>query len=128
MMRRESVSTGLRVIVRVLAVLVAVWMGLGDGWASEAFPQQVRSVAAGEEAAAVPSEEVAGAGASLTVMLAYDPVRRLVGLDYGNGVTIAYTYDAAGNLLRREVTVPAPVERTGEGTVRTYLPSVFSVR
>jgi YD repeat-containing protein len=38
----------------------------------------------------------------------YDPAGRLTGIDYGNGTTIMYTYDNAGNLLSRSVTTPSP--------------------
>jgi YD repeat-containing protein len=37
----------------------------------------------------------------------YDSSGRLALVDYGNGVTIAYAYDNAGNLLSRTVTTPA---------------------
>ena len=35
-----------------------------------------------------------------TVTYAYDAVGRLIGADYGNGRSISYLYDPAGNLLR----------------------------
>ncbi len=37
----------------------------------------------------------------------YDAAGRLALVDYGNGTTIAYTYDNAGNLLTKTVTAPA---------------------
>jgi YD repeat-containing protein len=40
---------------------------------------------------------------SRTVTFSYDDAGRLVGVDYGEGKGITYTYDAAGNLLQREV-------------------------
>ena len=34
-----------------------------------------------------------------TVLYSYDSLNRLMGVDYGNGAVINYTYDAAGNPL-----------------------------
>ena len=45
-----------------------------------------------------------------TTTYTYDSLNRLITVDYGNGTTIAYTYDAAGNRLTR-TTVVAPVAR-----------------
>ena len=36
-------------------------------------------------------------------MTTYDNTGRLARVDYGGGAAITYTYDDAGNLLRREV-------------------------
>jgi YD repeat-containing protein len=40
---------------------------------------------------------------SRTVTFSYNDAGQLVGVDYGEGKGITYTYDAAGNLLQREV-------------------------
>jgi len=48
----------------------------------------------------------------------YDDAGRLVGANYGDGVSIGYTYDDAGNLLRREV---------ARG-VKVYLPTLLKSR
>ena len=47
----------------------------------------------------------------------YDSLHRLTHVDYGNGTTIAYTYDAAGNRLTLVPTVPElpPIHWTGIG-------------
>lgn len=37
------------------------------------------------------------------VRYSYDAAGRLTGVDYGDGRTIVYTYDKAGNLLSRTV-------------------------
>ena len=42
--------------------------------------------------------------AQQTIQYGYDAAGRLVSASYDNGTSIAYTYDNAGNLLRREVT------------------------
>lgn len=39
-----------------------------------------------------------------TISYTYDDLYRLIKVDYGNGETIEYTYDAAGNRLTRTVT------------------------
>jgi YD repeat-containing protein len=49
-----------------------------------------------------------------TVSYSYDDGGRLVKVDYGDGRSIAYTYDNSGNLLRREVTAPAPPSDPGQ--------------
>ncbi len=41
-----------------------------------------------------------------TVQYAYDAAGRLTNATYSNGTVIAYTYDKAGNLLKRSVTSP----------------------
>jgi uncharacterized protein (TIGR03437 family) len=41
-----------------------------------------------------------------TVQYAYDAAGRLTNVTYANGTIIAYTYDKAGNLLKRSVTSP----------------------
>ena len=41
------------------------------------------------------------AGESVTY--SYDAVGRLIGADYGNGRSLAYLYDPAGNLLRKSI-------------------------
>ena len=42
--------------------------------------------------------------AQQNVQYSYDAAGRLTSASYGNGTAITYTYDDAGNLLRREVT------------------------
>ena len=42
-----------------------------------------------------------------TISYEYDDANRLVGVSYSDGTEIRYTYDPAGNLLRREVTTAA---------------------
>lgn len=42
-----------------------------------------------------------------SVNYTYDSAGRLVLVDYGNGLTIVYSYDAAGNLTSRVVTAPS---------------------
>ena len=52
--------------------------------------------------------------AQQTIQYGYDAAGRLVSASYDNGTSIAYTYDNAGNLLRREVTaggIPSPLFR-----------------
>jgi YD repeat-containing protein len=45
-------------------------------------------------------------GIAGTAQYTYDSSNRLVQVQYDNGVTIRYTYDAAGNRLSRQVTAP----------------------
>ena len=54
---------------------------------------------------------------SRTVVYAYDAAGRLASVNYGRGVGIAYSYDATGNLLRREATTTM--------TLDLYLPLVL---
>ena len=52
----------------------------------------------------------------------YDAAGRLTLVDYGTGVSIAYTYDAAGNLLTRVVTAAVQAsngEKGAGGATRT---------
>lgn len=42
--------------------------------------------------------------ATQTVQYRYDEAGRLAAIDYGGGQGIIYSYDAAGNLLKRAVT------------------------
>ena len=39
-----------------------------------------------------------------TVQYTYDDLNRLIGVEYENGTVIEYTYDAAGNMLSKDVT------------------------
>ncbi len=50
----------------------------------------------------------------------YDAAGRLTGVDYGNGTTIAYTYDNNGNLLSRTVTATASQPRKEKPTHDTF--------
>jgi uncharacterized protein (TIGR03437 family) len=54
-----------------------------------------------------------GVAIAAQIRYTYDEARRLVRVDYGNGHAVSYTYDKAGNLLRRAA-VPAI---TAEGVV-----------
>ncbi len=66
-----------------------------------------------------------------TVTYTYDDAGQLVGVDYGDGTSIAYAYDAAGNLLSRQVTAPEQcqaltgVEVTGPPTTTASIPAAF---
>src|SRR5260370_26152880 len=64
-----------------------------------------------------------------TVKYSYDDAGRLTGVDYGNGKSIAYTYDSAGNLLTRAVTAgeqsPAAKKRKADKAVPSLLKSEF---
>jgi YD repeat-containing protein len=64
-----------------------------------------------------------------TVKYSYDDAGRLTIVDYGNGKSIAYTYDSAGNLLSRVVTAreqsPAAKQRKADKGVRYLLKSEF---
>jgi YD repeat-containing protein len=52
-----------------------------------------------------------------TVSYTYDDLYRLIKVDYGNGETIEYTYDAAGNRLTGKVTVTkSSVDFTGQSS------------
>jgi YD repeat-containing protein len=44
----------------------------------------------------------------LSVEYTYDDLGRLIRAEYSNGTVITYTYDAAGNLLKRTVTQEGP--------------------
>jgi YD repeat-containing protein len=53
-----------------------------------------------------------------TVRYSYDDAGRLTKVEYGSGQSITYTYDGAGNLLARTVTVPGsgdPAPAAGKG-------------
>src|SRR5260370_12250812 len=64
-----------------------------------------------------------------TVKYSYDDAGRLTIVDYGNGKSIAYTYDSAGNLLSRVITAreqsPAAKQRKADKGVRYLLKSEF---
>jgi YD repeat-containing protein len=49
---------------------------------------------------------------AFAIQYTYDPLSRLTHVDYGNGQTIAYTYDAAGNRLSQVVIAPNTVNVT----------------
>ena len=55
--------------------------------------------------------------AQTTVQYRYDEAGRLIAADYGGGSAINHTYDASGNLLRRQVTVSPAVSPTVGGIV-----------
>lgn len=48
-----------------------------------------------------------------TVSYQYDALQRLIGVDYGNGARIAYTYDPAGNILTTVTTSPGDSDGDG---------------
>jgi YD repeat-containing protein len=43
----------------------------------------------------------------------YDNLNRLIQVQYEDGTSIQYTYDAAGNRLTKQVTVPPPPPGAG---------------
>lgn len=47
----------------------------------------------------------------------YDAAGRLTKADFGEGKSIAYAYDPAGNLLKKETRVPGDVNGDGEITL-----------
>jgi YD repeat-containing protein len=49
---------------------------------------------------------------AFAIQYTYDPLSRLTHVDYGNGQTIAYTYDAAGNRLSQIVVAPNTINVT----------------
>ena len=40
----------------------------------------------------------------------YDSLNRLTGVDYGNGTTVSYSYDAAGNMTAKQVSAPVSAD------------------
>jgi len=51
-------------------------------------------------------------GHAVTLTYSYDSLNRLTHVDYGNGTTIDYTYDPAGNRLTQVVVIPADLAIT----------------
>ncbi len=51
---------------------------------------------------------------AVTVQYTYDSLNRVTKVDYSNGFVEEYTYDAAGNRLGKEVTIPEP-DTDGDG-------------
>lgn len=58
------------------------------------------------------------------VSYSYDAVGRLIKADYGNGTSITYTYDKAGNLLSRNVVAPAAGPRINSVSVASGGPDI----
>ena len=48
-----------------------------------------------------------------TIQYTYDNLNRLMQVQYGDGTIIQYTYDASGNRLTKQVTVPPPAPPGG---------------
>ena len=65
--------------------------------------------------------------AAETVNYTYDNAGRLTRIDYGSGVSISYSYDAAGNVLNRAVSrasdAPAANASGSDATVRDTRPT-----
>ena len=62
-------------------------------------------------------------GEESTVRYGYDQAGRLISVEYSNGLTISYTYDKVGNLLRRSRILPLTYSRP-----RTHRPQVNGKR
>lgn len=59
----------------------------------------------------------------------YDNANRLIGIDYGNGITVDYTYDANGNTVSKSVndtTPPAGSIAINDGAGSTNSPPSHS--
>jgi YD repeat-containing protein len=65
--------------------------------------------------------------AAETVNYTYDNAGRLTRIDYGSGVSISYSYDAAGNVLNRTVSrasdAPAATASGSDATARDKRPN-----
>ncbi|WP_237266844.1 putative Ig domain-containing protein [Thermoclostridium stercorarium] len=64
---------------------------------------------------------------SFAVTYKYDDLDRLVEVVYDDGTTVKYTYDAAGNILKVEVTEPLKLQPIGDKTVNAGQLLTFTV-
>ena len=66
-------------------------------------------------------------GLTGTAQYTYDNLNRLVQVQYDDGTTIQYTYDAAGNRLTKEVTASSAASPAGPGSeVLAYAPEALN--
>ena len=112
MNRERSLSSALRLAI-VVTLLLVVGILVVTGAASA---RRDGSSPPAQRQAAEPSDVQ-----PRTISYTYDDARRLIGVDYGDGMGIAYEYDESGNLLEQQMFgFPTPVPEVR----RVYLPTL----
>lgn len=105
-------TSGSRVLSCLATMLIAVACGSSDGKPPPGGTGgSTGSSGGGTTTSTGPGAGGTDGGAAPTIQprtetYEYDPSGRLIGVIYGDGTAVSYTYDDAGNLLRRTIEAP----------------------